>query len=145
MDLHIILGMQRFVRAFARRRRLEIAPLATPQDFVKGTSPHSWIANCGPYPRRLRMKEVVLHRVQPLGSGCIEAPAMDSCGGKYRHPPVAPRLQQARLNREMAAAQANWRVLPRSFWSDGRRRYVLLFNTTEQELHAYMTKMGITV
>jgi hypothetical protein len=31
-----------------------------------------------------------------------------------------------------------------SLWSDGRRSYVLLFNGTEQELHAYMTKMGIT-
>ena len=30
-----------------------------------------------------------------------------------------------------------------SLWSDGRRSYVLLFNGTEQELHAYMTKMGI--
>jgi hypothetical protein len=28
-------------------------------------------------------------------------------------------------------------------WSDGRRSYVLLFNGTNQELHAYMTKMGI--
>ena len=31
-----------------------------------------------------------------------------------------------------------------SLWSDGRRSYVLLFNGSEQELHAYMTKMGIT-
>jgi anti-sigma factor RsiW len=30
-----------------------------------------------------------------------------------------------------------------SLWSDGRRSYVLLFNGTVQELHAYMTKMGI--
>jgi hypothetical protein len=30
-----------------------------------------------------------------------------------------------------------------SLWSDGRRSYVLLFNGTDQELHAYMTKMGI--
>jgi anti-sigma factor RsiW len=30
-----------------------------------------------------------------------------------------------------------------SLWSDGRRSYVLLFNGTEKELHAYMTKMGI--
>jgi uncharacterized membrane protein len=28
-------------------------------------------------------------------------------------------------------------------WSDGRHSYVLLFNGTDQELHAYMTKMGI--
>jgi hypothetical protein len=28
-------------------------------------------------------------------------------------------------------------------WSDGRRSYVLLFNGTDQELHVYMTKMGI--
>jgi anti-sigma factor RsiW len=31
-----------------------------------------------------------------------------------------------------------------SLWSDGRRSYVLLFNGTDQELHAYMAKMGIT-
>jgi hypothetical protein len=30
-----------------------------------------------------------------------------------------------------------------SLWSDGRHSYVLLFNGTDQELHAYMTKMGI--
>jgi anti-sigma factor RsiW len=30
-----------------------------------------------------------------------------------------------------------------SLWSDSRRSYVLLFNGTDQELHAYMTKMGI--
>jgi hypothetical protein len=30
-----------------------------------------------------------------------------------------------------------------SLWSDGRRSYVLLFKGTDQELHAYMTKMGI--
>ena len=30
-----------------------------------------------------------------------------------------------------------------SLWSDGRRSYVLLFNGTDEELHAYMTKMGI--
>ena len=30
-----------------------------------------------------------------------------------------------------------------SLWSDGRRSYVLLFNGTDQELHAYMTRMGI--
>jgi hypothetical protein len=30
-----------------------------------------------------------------------------------------------------------------SLWSDGRRSYVLLFRGTDQELHAYMTKMGI--
>jgi hypothetical protein len=30
-----------------------------------------------------------------------------------------------------------------SLWSDGRRSCVLLFNGTDQELHAYMTKMGI--
>jgi anti-sigma factor RsiW len=32
-----------------------------------------------------------------------------------------------------------------SLWSDGSRSYVLLFNGNDQELHAYMTKMGITV
>jgi hypothetical protein len=32
-----------------------------------------------------------------------------------------------------------------SLWSDGRRSYVLLFDGTDQELHTYMTKMGITV
>ena len=31
-----------------------------------------------------------------------------------------------------------------SLWSDGRRSYLLLFSGTDQELHAYMTKMGIT-
>jgi len=31
-----------------------------------------------------------------------------------------------------------------SLWSDGSRSYVLLFNGSEQELHAYMTRMGIT-
>jgi len=31
-----------------------------------------------------------------------------------------------------------------SLWSDGGRSYVLLFNGSEQELHAYMTRMGIT-
>ena len=31
-----------------------------------------------------------------------------------------------------------------SLWSDGTRSYLLLFNGTDQELHAYMTKMGIT-
>jgi hypothetical protein len=111
---------------------------------------------------------------------------------------VAPRLQQARLNREMAillskppALEINstdrkqlfeWsasqlersRSLPAelnkvefrgaaairvaahravllkmnneqraSLWSDGRHSYVLLFNGTDQELHAYMTKIGI--
>jgi hypothetical protein len=30
-----------------------------------------------------------------------------------------------------------------SVWSDGRQSYVLLFNGNEQELHAYMTQMGI--
>ena len=30
-----------------------------------------------------------------------------------------------------------------SLWSDGRRSYVLLFDGTDQELHAYMTRMGI--
>ena len=30
-----------------------------------------------------------------------------------------------------------------SLWSDGRRSYVLLFNGTGQELHDYMTRMGI--
>ena len=30
-----------------------------------------------------------------------------------------------------------------SLWSDGRRSYLLLFNGTDQELHAYMTKTGI--
>ena len=30
-----------------------------------------------------------------------------------------------------------------SLWSDGRRSYVLLFNGTDQEMHAYMTRMGI--
>jgi anti-sigma factor RsiW len=30
-----------------------------------------------------------------------------------------------------------------SLWSDGTRSYLLLFNGTDQELHAYMTKMGI--
>ena len=30
-----------------------------------------------------------------------------------------------------------------SLWSDGRRSYVLLFNGTDEELHAYMTRMGI--
>jgi hypothetical protein len=30
-----------------------------------------------------------------------------------------------------------------SLWSDGRRSYVLLFNGTDQELQAYMTRMGI--
>src|ERR1700757_2615567 len=30
-----------------------------------------------------------------------------------------------------------------SLWSDGRRSYVLLFNGTDQELHAYMTRLGI--
>jgi len=29
-------------------------------------------------------------------------------------------------------------------WSDGRRTYVLLFRGTEQEMHAYMSRMGIT-
>ena len=32
-----------------------------------------------------------------------------------------------------------------SLWSDGNRSYVLLFSGNDQELHAYMTKMGITV
>jgi hypothetical protein len=31
-----------------------------------------------------------------------------------------------------------------SLWSDGGRSYVLLFNGSEKELHAYMTRMGIT-
>ena len=31
-----------------------------------------------------------------------------------------------------------------SLWSDGKRTYVLLFNGTDQELHAYMAKMGIS-
>jgi hypothetical protein len=31
-----------------------------------------------------------------------------------------------------------------SRWSDGRRTYVLLFRGTEQEMHAYMSRMGIT-
>jgi hypothetical protein len=30
-----------------------------------------------------------------------------------------------------------------SLWSDGRRTYVLLFNGNDQEMRAYMTKMGI--
>jgi hypothetical protein len=30
-----------------------------------------------------------------------------------------------------------------SLWSDGRSSYVLLFNGTDRELHAYMTRMGI--
>jgi anti-sigma factor RsiW len=30
-----------------------------------------------------------------------------------------------------------------SLWSDGRRTYVLLFDGSEQEMRAYMTKMGI--
>ena len=30
-----------------------------------------------------------------------------------------------------------------SLWSDGKRSYVLLFKGTDQELHAYMTRMGI--
>jgi hypothetical protein len=30
-----------------------------------------------------------------------------------------------------------------SLWSDGRRTYVLLFDGSDQEMHAYMTKMGI--
>ena len=30
-----------------------------------------------------------------------------------------------------------------SLWSHGRHSYVLLFNGTDQELHAYVTKMGI--
>ena len=30
-----------------------------------------------------------------------------------------------------------------SLWSDGRRSYALLFNGTDQELRAYMTKVGI--
>ncbi|MGA8531441.1 MAG: hypothetical protein WB622_17110 [Acidobacteriaceae bacterium] len=31
-----------------------------------------------------------------------------------------------------------------SLWSDGRRTYVLLFAGNDQEMHAYMTRMGIT-
>lgn len=31
-----------------------------------------------------------------------------------------------------------------SLWSDGRRTYVLLFDGNDQEMHTYMTKMGIT-
>ncbi len=31
-----------------------------------------------------------------------------------------------------------------SFWSDGRRTYVLLFEGSVQEMHAYMTQMGIS-
>lgn len=31
-----------------------------------------------------------------------------------------------------------------SLWSDGRRSYVLLFNGSDRELQAYMTRMGIT-
>jgi len=31
-----------------------------------------------------------------------------------------------------------------SRWSDGRRTYVLLFQGNEQEMHAYMSRMGIT-
>lgn len=31
-----------------------------------------------------------------------------------------------------------------SLWSDGRRTYLLLFDGNDQEMHAYMTKMGIT-
>jgi len=30
-----------------------------------------------------------------------------------------------------------------SRWSDGRRTYVLLFQGSEQDMHAYMTRMGI--
>ncbi|MGC1781037.1 MAG: hypothetical protein WA708_00795 [Acidobacteriaceae bacterium] len=30
-----------------------------------------------------------------------------------------------------------------SLWSDGRRTYVLLFNGSDQEMQAYMAKMGI--
>jgi anti-sigma factor RsiW len=30
-----------------------------------------------------------------------------------------------------------------SLWSDGRRTYVLLFDGSDEEMHAYMTKMGI--
>jgi hypothetical protein len=30
-----------------------------------------------------------------------------------------------------------------SLWSDGRRTYVLLFDGNDQEMRAYMTKMGI--
>lgn len=30
-----------------------------------------------------------------------------------------------------------------SLWSDGRRTYVLLFDGNDQEMHAYMTEMGI--
>ncbi|WP_433970349.1 hypothetical protein [Tunturiibacter gelidiferens] len=30
-----------------------------------------------------------------------------------------------------------------SRWSDGRRTYVLLFQGSEQDMHAYMTQMGI--
>jgi hypothetical protein len=31
-----------------------------------------------------------------------------------------------------------------SLWTDGKRSYVLLFKGTDQELHAYMEKMGIS-
>ena len=31
-----------------------------------------------------------------------------------------------------------------SRWSDGRRTYVLFFRGTEQEMHDYMSRMGIT-
>jgi len=30
-----------------------------------------------------------------------------------------------------------------SFWSDGKRTYLLLFDGSDREIRAYMTKMGI--
>jgi hypothetical protein len=49
----------------------------------------------------------------------------------------------ARLTRENTVKSFHRTAGSDSRWSDGRRTYVLLFQGSEQDMHAYMTQMGI--
>ena len=53
-------------------------------------------------------------------------------------------IVDALLTRESGFKSIGEKSGSASLWSDGRRTYVLLFEGSVQEMHAYMTKMGIS-
>jgi len=52
-------------------------------------------------------------------------------------------IVDARLTRQNGFHSMHENSGTASLWSDGRRTYVLLFNGSDQEMEAYMAKMGI--
>jgi hypothetical protein len=52
-------------------------------------------------------------------------------------------IVDARLTKQNGFHTMHEKSRSASLWSDGRRTYVLLFDGNDQEMRAYMTKMGI--